>query len=526
MVRLPIPGQDDGSWGDILNSFLSVAHNPDGTLQNSAITNAGGYVKPSSGIPKGDLATSVQTSLNSADSAVQPARQVATGNGLAGGGDLSADRTLAVVNDTTTQKIELSQAGVLVGTRKRLNFTSGSNVTVSAVDDSANNKVDVTVSATGVTALSSYGQQQLAAQRAQALTPFLSSLANRHYARCNVVCIGDSITEGQGATQADRRWIARLRDNLRTRFQTAGLSGGGRGFLGASNSGESSFVWPATLAGSPGSGITLGPKSQFLQFSASGQSVTYSLTGDSADIMWTQVGFGGTFSWQVDGGSATNISTNGGSVVDGELTHISLGAAGAHTLTLAWISGNSDVDGIIEYNGDYSSGIQVHDAGHYGWQASNWVNATANGTSGPAAAMSALNPSAIVITLGVNDQFSNVNPAVFQTNLTTLISQLRAAQTAPYPSVILNMLPPRQNQSGYTYPWSQYVAAAWNIAAADTGGPGGSSIVTVMDFTLGPRMPGADADVYGSWQAGDLVHPSDKGHSLIADYLAQFLTSS
>ena len=32
MARLPVPGSDNGQWGDILNSYLSVAHNPDGTL--------------------------------------------------------------------------------------------------------------------------------------------------------------------------------------------------------------------------------------------------------------------------------------------------------------------------------------------------------------------------------------------------------------------------------------------------------------------------------------------------------------
>jgi hypothetical protein len=34
-ARLPTPGSDNGAWGDILNSFLSVEHNPDGTLKSS-----------------------------------------------------------------------------------------------------------------------------------------------------------------------------------------------------------------------------------------------------------------------------------------------------------------------------------------------------------------------------------------------------------------------------------------------------------------------------------------------------------
>lgn len=39
MTRLPTPGQDDGTWGNILNEFLSVAHNTDGTLKNGAAAN-------------------------------------------------------------------------------------------------------------------------------------------------------------------------------------------------------------------------------------------------------------------------------------------------------------------------------------------------------------------------------------------------------------------------------------------------------------------------------------------------------
>lgn len=33
MARLPIPGSDSGTWGNILNEFLDVTHNADGTLK-------------------------------------------------------------------------------------------------------------------------------------------------------------------------------------------------------------------------------------------------------------------------------------------------------------------------------------------------------------------------------------------------------------------------------------------------------------------------------------------------------------
>jgi phospholipase/lecithinase/hemolysin len=70
------------------------------------------------------------------------------------------------------------------------------------------------------------------------------------------------------------------------------------------------------------------------------------------------------------------------------------------------------------------------------------------------------------------------------------------------------------------------VTAAYNVAGADASGPGGTSIVSVMDFTTIPSIPGADTDVYGFWQAGDLIHPSNRGHQMIADCLTAFLSFS
>lgn len=376
-------------------------------------------------------------------------------------------------------------------------------------------------------------QPQLASQQAPALTPWFAGLSGRLSARCNVVCLGDSVTEGMHAsgppsTGFENRWLARLRDMLRARYPTQGIAtGGGRGYIGAASTGETSFTWPTTIAGSPATASTSGPKAKFMQLNASGQSITCRLVGDAADIMWTQASFGGTFSWAVDGGQATNVSTNGASTVDGKTTHISLGSPGSHTLVLSWKSGKSNIDGVIEYNGDYSRGIQVHDAGHYGWQTSSWVSALGGGAaSGPAAGIAALSPSAVIITLGSNDQYTGVPPATFQSRLQTIITDLEARLAKPYPAFILNMLPPRVSQSSMTFPWSQYVTAAYNIAAVDTSGPGGTSIVSVMDFTLVPTMPGADTDVYGFWQSGDVVHPSNKGHEMIADCLAAFLSQS
>ncbi|HTE57872.1 MAG TPA: hypothetical protein VK694_03930 [Verrucomicrobiae bacterium] len=40
MARLPVPGSDDGSWGDVLNDFLSQSFNTDGSIKPTAVEDA------------------------------------------------------------------------------------------------------------------------------------------------------------------------------------------------------------------------------------------------------------------------------------------------------------------------------------------------------------------------------------------------------------------------------------------------------------------------------------------------------
>ncbi len=37
MSRLPTPGSDDGTWGNVLNDFLVQAHNTDGTIKDVGV---------------------------------------------------------------------------------------------------------------------------------------------------------------------------------------------------------------------------------------------------------------------------------------------------------------------------------------------------------------------------------------------------------------------------------------------------------------------------------------------------------
>lgn len=340
------------------------------------------------------------------------------------------------------------------------------------------------------------------------LMGWYAALANRDYARVNVAVFGDSITAGQGATTHPRGFSRLLAARFRQRL---GLATGGVGYINGTDTLPSpTFTWPAALASAPGPNINYSPAATATVLSGVGQTITFTVTGDSADIMWLGLPSGGTFSWKVDAGATTNVSTVLGSATDGQITHVSLGAAGSHTVTITWVSGTCYVDGLVVYNGDFSAGILTHDCGHSGWGAFDWANDLVSGTAYWAQAVAALSPNLLLIILGANDVGSGRTVAQFQTSLSSIITFIRGT-VANIPVGIVAL----PAQSTFASTWPSYVSAMYAAAAGDA-----SNLSMVID--LSQRMPNVDATLtYGVWN--DIVHPTDKGHSMIADNLASML---
>lgn len=66
MARLPQPGGDEGTWGSILNDYLKVSHNSDGTVKAGAVTKSDvglSNVNNTSDANK-PVSTAAQTALN------------------------------------------------------------------------------------------------------------------------------------------------------------------------------------------------------------------------------------------------------------------------------------------------------------------------------------------------------------------------------------------------------------------------------------------------------------------------------
>lgn len=152
MARLPTPGQDNGTWGDVLNDFLAQEHDSagalkirtDGTLtgkeDKAAKGQANGYapLDGSSKVPSANLPATATPTDGS----------VTTAKIASGGIDPTAVTGTAVITSDmrlSDARLTVKKAGTTIGTRKNLNLIEGSGITLTGVDQSGSNTVDVTI---------------------------------------------------------------------------------------------------------------------------------------------------------------------------------------------------------------------------------------------------------------------------------------------------------------------------------------------------------------------------------------------
>lgn len=186
------------------------------------------------------------------------------------------------------------------------------------------------------------------------------------------------------------------------------------------------------------------------------------------------------------------------------------------TIEIGWVSGQGvALDGVIEYDGDESSGLQVHNFGYSGTWVQGWLTGTANGW---ALSQALVNPDLYIIEFGGNERIvgtGNRTSAQFQTELTTYIAHLRTSGiTCP---IVINAFADFSGYVGSTFvePWANYVAAMRAVASADP------TVAAPIEQTN--VMPSsAAANTYGLYSS-DKLHPTEIGNRLIAGHIANVL---
>jgi len=357
--------------------------------------------------------------------------------------------------------------------------------------------------------LTSVGYQQLGGAHSQHSQLWQGYLASRHYNPQAVGCIGDSFVSGYnpGLTSWEQTWPLTLANMVTERYPVIGLSTYGRGCLTPLVNSNLTLDY-VTVTGTPTTHYGYGFNLASYDISAGGGcTLTYHMDGDTALICYAVQPGGGTFSYKVDTGTATNVSTAAGSFADNAIIEVSLGAAGAHTLTIAWVSGGATwIDAVAEYNGDLNSGFQFYNMGSAGSTAGSWALWNPS-------MFASIFPAAMFISVGAADWLNGTSAATYQGYLNTIIANVTAA--VPYAISFLIVVPPQPlgSPASGSATWQQYVNAMYAVSAANTN-------VDVIDFTL--RIPAAPYNgPYALYAAdGDLTNIT---HAWVADTLCTYL---
>ncbi len=179
------------------------------------------------------------------------------------------------------------------------------------------------------------------------------------------------------------------------------------------------------------------------------------------DIYWRDAAAGRNFSWAIDGGSTTTISSSG--VAQMVKTTVSAGALGTHTLNLVQVLGSVNIFGINGYN---DTRKEIH---CMNWGVNGATTATMVGNVGPPNGgrlqfLSVFPPKLVIAECGiVNDWRNSVSVATSKANMLTLINAVKAAG-----SDFWFLVPPYDGGStGLTANQNAYVQAMYELAASE-----------------------------------------------------------
>lgn len=348
-----------------------------------------------------------------------------------------------------------------------------------------------------------------AVSRSSKLARFRADLANSRNALCTVVTLGNSVDEGQGATVEANRFTAHLRRIL----QRGWPSSAGREAVGyiPVNYFVTSFPEVFTITGTYTENNNWGPGGRALRMEP-GSEATATVSGTSVDLLFGKATFAGRFEVLIDGVSQGTTQTAAAANTDGHTLRITLPGNGSHALVVKPYEAFPVIfEGIIVNDGNESSGVRHIDAGHWGWTTTLFAPGGNGGTS-LGEVMATLNPSLVTIGLTENDYKAGLAIATFKAQVEAIIAKIRLGGADP--DILLIARPERSDdaEGGPLYP--EYVAALREVASAD-------ARVDFLDLTL--LMTTVAADTLGLWV--DAVHPSDKGHALIGQFVAGYITA-
>lgn len=331
-----------------------------------------------------------------------------------------------------------------------------------------------------------------------------------------VVIQGDStargVTTGGGTSQAlNATWM-----QVASQLQKQGINAGANNFFGDATgwglgaqtmanfaAGDSRISYTGSIA--PGTIITAGGNG-FSVTAAGSLAFAPPNNVTKFDIYTRDSATGRQYSWAIDGGAATTVSSLG--VNAPQKTTVSAGAAGLHSVNFSWVAGNVGLLGMHAY--DDTAGrreISFLNFGIPGATSSRLLNNADTG-AGHLAMLNAMAPDLTILDgYGlINDWRQSVDISVSMTNLLAGITQARLTGDVVFITPFWD-----NGTSGTTAQQDAYSAAAVALCLANN--------VPIIDVRAA-WVSFAAANALG-WYS-DTVHPVALGYAVKAAAIVEF----
>lgn len=200
-------------------------------------------------------------------------------------------------------------------------------------------------------------------------------------------------------------------------------------------------------------------------FPTAASTITFTPQGNVTDfdIYWRDAALARDFSWAVDGGAPTTIQSTGVSAM--RKSTVSAGAAGIHTLTLAWVAGAVEIFGVDAY--DSTAGRK--EVSCLNWGVNGATTATMVGNVGPPNGgrlqfITSFPPDLVIGELGIVNSWRNsVSVATAKAEMLQLVQAVKAAGSS-----FMFLTPPYDGGvAGFTANQNAYVTSMYEIAVAE-----------------------------------------------------------
>lgn len=343
-------------------------------------------------------------------------------------------------------------------------------------------------------------------------------------ANAKLLCIGDSTTFGvysNGSSTGNQKpnaWPSQLAGL----FNSAGINAHANSFLASGGGATGGTSQTNILEDSRVSSTGWAALANALQFiggtpyAASGtaaQTFTPTVPTDTCKVYYYQTGGGGTISTQINGGSATNQSTNGAASVASVTLSTTLGM---NAYTVNWVNSTSVNPIILGFEAwdSSKSWVSVINAGWPVSRSSDWSYGAAVAYNPGQNGITGFAPDLSVIDLGINDIGNGNSVNFYLSNLQVIVNKCKitgdVVLVSPNPTITLDntLNYPYAEQSAYQSALAQF-ANQNNIAFYDKMGRWGG----------GASYPVNNAN----GMMGEGLHPNAVGYADIASGLFNFI---